>query len=191
MLLLQMKKVRKPFQRHDQFGGHHQHNPFQHAQNQRNKGGFHGVRNMVFVFNVCIYLWLYMPSRSYIITEDTCTLYDLQNGKNRANGCNYIFFARSSYESMFNRMRKLCAPVPHFLESCYDSNSARMATSNIANQEAEFQLLSGKLPSLQICCHSSFLWNGSMGPRCNHSYVINWPTQMVPNLDTLVRILYC
>ena len=51
----------------------------------------------------------------------------------------------------------LRAPGPHFVESCYDSNSARMVTSNIiANQKADFQPLSWKL-SYQSCYHGNFL----------------------------------
>ena len=74
-----MKKVRKPFQqRHDHFGGHHQHNPFQHAQNQRNKGGFHGVRNMVFVFkNVYLCLAVYASNEGPLQHPTLKTLFNI------------------------------------------------------------------------------------------------------------------
>ena len=52
-------------------------------------------------------------------------------------------------------------PFHRKLSYMYDSNSARMATSSIiANQEAEFQLLSWKLPFYKSCYHNKFLWNG-------------------------------
>ena len=51
--------------------------------------------------------------------------------------------------------------APFHRKLSYDSNSARMATSGIiANQEAEFQLLSWKLPFYKSCYHNKFLWNG-------------------------------
>ena len=44
----------------------------------------------------------------------------------------------------------------------YSTEWVRTATSNIvANQEAEFQLLSWKLPSLQSNYQSNFWWNGA------------------------------
>ena len=72
-----------------------------------------------------------------------------------------MFGKQNKKKAVWNTLKQNWAPFHR--TGCYNNNSVRKATSiDIVNQEGGFVLLSWKLPSLQSCYLSNFLWNGAV-----------------------------